>query len=83
MSSFFYHLTDRILQLPKRNKAYISNSGYRKTIQNTLLTAILSLPVNLPVMISQNALIVPVGYENQAIEAISNSFHSYTKQKDH
>ena len=81
INSFFYHLTDRILQLPKRNKAYISNSGYRKTIQNMLLTAILSLPVNLPVMISQNALIVPVGYESQVIGAISNSFHSYTKQK--
>lgn len=76
INSFFYFLTEREFQIKKRYKKFISQDNFFKKGFQAFLGTVLRLSNPIPMIITNNALIVPEGREIEALYALSESYRT-------
>lgn len=74
INSFFHYIIDKQFKIKGGTKRYLSNEDYIKASIKTFIGTIDYLPIRIPFIAHENALIVPKGTENQFIQALSDSY---------
>lgn len=76
INSFFYFLNERVFQIKKRFKRIISKEKYFYKGFQTFLGTVMKLSIPIPMIVTNNALIVPEGSEIDVLFALSESYRS-------
>lgn len=76
INSFFYFLTEREFQIRKRVKKFISYDKYLKKGFQTFLGVVLRLHSPIPMIVTNNAIIVPESNITEVLYALSESYRA-------